>query len=555
MPSGELEFIVKANSDDFVKGIKAASEQTNRLSKQMERVSQVGRWRNEQANAAREARRAAFERLSVEERATRLAERRLRIERDITRATALGNVRRLEALRTSLAGVRNMQSGLSGALSARRAGLLGDALGYLGMNGAANAVSWLGSKVSFGGLLGAAGGVGLGGLLLSQARSALGLARASEASGFSVGQLRAGRAFASARGYDDPSLPMVERIRYAQGEAQRGSTEMVAAFRAMGISGQDLNRALPHELFLRIAQQLQGGAASAVAFAHATRILGENLRAVAPLLRAGLGGAMAGAPTGVSGSQAILSGLGQDIAGAWAGGRATVGGAARGVAGTAAAFLYRMSGGAAAGLGAVTGIAGRNRVSDWMYGYSSAAAERVWQYMQGGDNGAGAAATAEARLGQVTAAGMERQRQADALAGENATAQAELDFQKMSPADQRRELQRRIGNLRRQADAARDPLQRQQLLAQLIHQQSALQGLGIGDAVGSGLSPTPAARLQADAMAKIGLFRGGFDPANAIRQKQLDRLTQIERLVTQINSRSGGANSAPPGSRDEPLIQ
>lgn len=537
---GELEFVIKANSDDFTKGIKAASEQTNRLTRQMDRAGKMGGWQRQQIAIARDARKAAFDRLSIEDKSVRLAEKRLRLEQMISRAQQGGNAFRLQALRTSLAAVRSQQSGLAGGLASHRSGVLSDMLGYAGLGWASRAVSWIGGRLPLGLLAGGAGAAGLGGLIFSQARTALGLERASQQSGLTVNQIRVGRAFSAAHGYEgDSALPLIERTRQAQGDALRGSTEMTAAFRALGISGSELQRSLPADLFLKIASLLGSGASNAVAFAAANRVLGESFRAVSPLLRQGLGAAIANAPAGISGSQAILAGVGRDLAGAWAGTRSTAGRWSAGIAGTAAAFGYRMSGGGAAGLGAMARVLGLRGASNWLYGYSDAAAERVLQYTDGGDLGAGAAANADERLAQALAARQERQRAASEIEKENQKKQEQLNLERMAPGEQRLELVRRRMRLRRLMESERDPVKLAELRAQSMEVES-----GILSMRGT---PTSLSMPAGDSLAKIGLFRGGFDPANAIRVRQLEVLQRMERLNQRIesNTRSMNTHSQP----------
>jgi hypothetical protein len=446
MPNpGELEFILKANPDDFVQGIKAAAEQTNRLTKQMDRAAKIGGWRKEQADAAREARRAAFDRLSVEEKIERTKQRQARLEEMMNRAQAKGNLLRYEHLKTGAAQNRNALNALN--MSQSGGGIGTTILNSLGLG-----------RLMMGGPGLALGGMGAGYWLVNQFRNAM--ATADELGGLAdtlgirrseVQRLRMGADRASAG--QDTGLNALGTLGEARASAIGGDDRLRRLFAAYGIRLEDLRneRLSGMDLAGRLSDAIGTGGPQDAELAALRSLLGRRPDRALAVIR----GAQAANPgSSFDDDMAALDRIGSTT---------------RQLARAPGNWLTRLFGSLARG----------NELVGQAY-----AGQTV-----GSDPAAAAAASAAQRARTA------------------ANAEEIARIMEAAPARPR-------GNF----------------------------------------TPTPIMQIEADAMAKIGLFRGGFDPANRVRQEQLSALMRIEGMVRQLTTRSAASAASAPTQPDGPLM-
>jgi len=458
MASGELEFVIKANSDDFTKGIKAAADQTNRLTRQMERASKVGGWRNEQASAAREARKAAFDRLSVEERIERTKQRQVRLEQALAKAQAGGNIYRAAALGAAAARNRNLLSGMSGSGGGGGVGaFMSGALGRIGLGG---------------GMLGAlgAGGVAMGAVLgtVNMMRWALNTANELGDIGEQFGISRTaafGLETAASRAgvRRDAVYRGLGTLAQARSAALAGDPTATATFARYGIGSEQLqNQNNIVALAQAIRQSLGAGGMQGNDVGDLSRLLGGRPGRMLAVLREFQD------PTEMEQSLGNLD----DVQTQWETALTKIKKTLLNVMGTIAYFLN----------------------DGWRQVLMAAGISMP---------GPAAAIMAGVALGS--------------------------DGASNNP----------VGN---------------DVTGPRAASTTAVPAGGAASAVSGGtFDPTHAARPEADALAKIGLFRGGFDPANAIRQKQLDTLQRIERIVATMQ-RTQGYSQALGEAWDQPLV-
>jgi len=251
------------------------------------------------ADLKRQERRADWEKLSVEERIAKLKERQLLTEDRLARhgenqlrRTAL--LLRQQQTQTEL---RQLQGG-----QGQRAGgdLINQLLDAAGLGYVASrfgqARNMVGSLRKLGILRSAAvlgGAIGGGGLALAGAASAyrqteeraLNIRDMSRRSGLGAQDAQAMMYGTGIVGMNpDIMLAAIEDLRVNVGQALNGSKELEKAFSGVGVSIEDLRRKNHLEILRQISDALKSGGANAASYADAARVMGNNFKALGPFL-------------------------------------------------------------------------------------------------------------------------------------------------------------------------------------------------------------------------------------------------------------------------------
>jgi len=248
------------------------------------------------ADLKRQERRADWEKLSIEERIAKLKERQLLTEDRLARhgenrlrRTAL--LLRQQQTQTELRQLQGQQPG--GDLMDQLLNVAG--IGWIGSR-FGTARNLVGSLSKMGILRSAAvlsGTIGGGGLALAGAHSAyrqteeraLNIRDLSRRTGLGAEDTQAMMYGTGIVGLNpDIMMAAIEDLKVNVGQALNGSEELQKAFANIGISLEDLRRKNHLEILRQISDALKSGGGNAMSYADAARVMGNNFKALGPFL-------------------------------------------------------------------------------------------------------------------------------------------------------------------------------------------------------------------------------------------------------------------------------
>ena len=348
--------------------------------------------------------------------------------------------------------------------------------------------------------------------------SAQALTDLSNVTGRSRTELQAWQHAANATGSSGEALNAAfERFAQLQGEIQSGvgrSAERLRAFEQLGITFDELNKKSPAQLFKELMERMQDGVITNEQFAAGVKLLGENFKEVAAAAKDGFAGMAEDFKGGWAeideGTMTVLDNMGQAFDETWANIKA-------GAKKFAADLIVTISDGVTALMNLPVKLVG-------LFNKDAAAiAEEVDTQLalnkMGGDGSQGVAQKEkelrdkeEQQAAQQKLKGM--QDEIRTLAGDDADEILEdLADSSAGVSGYERTLKR----LRRQKNKAEKDKQHDMT-------PSDEQERGHG-------APTPGA----DALARIGLFRGG-EGVVPIMQRQLQQQTKMAEGIKELNA-------------------